>query len=68
MPTVELSVSLVQDIEQRVETTEFETVDEYAEFALQEVLHGVEQLDDTETKDVDEDEVQDRLRSLGYVE
>lgn len=68
MPKVNLSESLFRDVQSRVPKTEFETVDEYVEFVLQEVLHNVRQRESEADFDVDEDEVKDRLRSLGYID
>ncbi len=68
MTTITLSDDLVERLETRVQYTDFETVDEYAEFALSEVVTRVERdSDGTEDPAAPEDEVQDRLESLGYL-
>ena len=65
---VTLPVELLERIEQRVQYTEFESVDKYVEHVLQEVLYQVEtDGPDTETVDIEESEVEDRLKSLGYL-
>ena len=68
MTTITLSDDLVERLEARVQYTDFETVDEYAEFALSEVVTRVERdSDGTENRAAPQDEVQDRLESLGYL-
>ncbi len=68
MTTIILSDDLVERLETRIQYTDFETVDEYAEFTLSEVVTRVER-DSDETADpaAPQDEVQDRLESLGYL-
>jgi Arc/MetJ-type ribon-helix-helix transcriptional regulator len=63
---VELPERVLSRIERRVEHTDFDSTSAYVTFVLEEVLASVEadDLDDT----VDEDEVRDRLRSLGYLD
>ena len=68
MTTITLSDDLVERLEARVQYTDFETVDEYAEFTLSEVVTRVErESDETADSAVPQDEVQDRLESLGYL-
>ena len=66
---VELPERVLSRVERRVERTDFGSASAYVTFVLEEVLASVEtgdDLDDAET--VDEDEVRDRLRSLGYLD
>jgi len=81
--SVELPASVVATLERRVDRTEFETVDEYAAFALELLLREVDRADDDPTAadasdgssddsddgstDGPDDEVADRLESLGYL-
>jgi hypothetical protein len=65
---VALPAPLVDRLEARLPRTEFETVDEYAEFVLREVLARVEGEGDTDYDEVDQREVESRLESLGYLE
>lgn len=59
---------IVSRIEDRVESTDFESVSEYVEFVLEEVVSRVEQRHETESADViDEEEIESRLKSLGYL-
>ena len=64
---VEIPERVLSRVERRVEHTDFDSTSAYVTFVLEEVLASVEadgDLDDT----VDEDEVRDRLRSLGYLD
>jgi Arc/MetJ-type ribon-helix-helix transcriptional regulator len=53
-------------IENRVPRSGFESPDDYVAFVLREVLHAVETSDGDDG--VDEQQVKDRLESLGYIE
>ncbi|WP_228546075.1 hypothetical protein [Halegenticoccus tardaugens] len=66
--SVELPSRIVSRVESRLPHSEFDSTDQYITFVLEEVLARVE--DSTAEEDfeaVDEDEVQDRLKSLGYL-
>lgn len=66
--SIELSVELVRRIEARLPQTEWDDPDTYAAFVLEEVLSQVEDADTGgDMKAVDEDQVKDRLESLGYL-
>ncbi|TKX85346.1 hypothetical protein EXE43_14075 [Halorubrum sp. SS5] len=66
--SIELAEDIVVRIEKRVPHTEFESSSEYVEYVLNEVLHNIEQENELEETDVvDEQQVQDRLESLGYL-
>ena len=64
---VELPRRVVSRVEQRLSRTEFESVSEYVAFAMEEVLYRVEEETDDESA-VDEAAVEDRLKSLGYLD
>lgn len=67
--TVELSDELVSRVESRLPRTEFDSADEYIAFVVEEVLYRVEtETEDEEVESVDEQEVKDRLQSLGYLD
>lgn len=67
--TVELPEHIVERVEDRLPRTEFESTTEYVTFVMEEVLYRVEQgTDDEDFEEVDEDEVKDRLKSLGYLD
>lgn len=66
---VELPERIVDRVEDRLPRTEFDTVEEYVTFVMEEVLYRVEEeTDDEDAPDVDEEEVRDRLKSLGYLD
>jgi len=69
--SVDLPGSVASRVEARLPRTRFDGVDEYVAYVLEEVLARVEADDDGDTHDdaaVDEQEVQERLESLGYLE
>lgn len=63
---VEVPKRVLSRIERRVEHTDFDSTSAYVTFVLEEVLASVEADDLNDA--VDEDEVRDRLRSLGYLD
>ncbi|WP_336000339.1 hypothetical protein [Halorientalis halophila] len=66
---VELPERIVERVEQRLPRTEFDSTGEYVTFVMEEVLYRVEQeTEDEDFEEVDEDEVKDRLKSLGYLD
>ena len=66
--TVELPDHLVERVEERLPRTEWESPEAYIAYVLEEVLYRVEQeTDDDDYEAVDEAEVEDRLKSLGYL-
>ena len=68
MESIELPSELLERIEQRVAYTEFDSMEEYVAYAMEEVLHHVETVSENrEMETVNEEEVQERLKSLGYL-
>lgn len=66
--TVELPADIVSRINERVRHTEFEDVNDYVTYVMEEVLYHVEQENDlSDSEAVDEQEVRNRLESLGYL-
>jgi hypothetical protein len=66
--SVELPDRIVSRVEDRLPRTEWDTPEEYITYVMEEVLYRVEE--ETEGDDfepVDEEEVKDRLKSLGYL-
>ena len=61
-----LSANLYSQIEQRVKSTGFGSVEEYVTFVLEEVLK--EEDEETVFSKEEEEEVKKRLRDLGYLE
>jgi len=64
--TVTMAEHLYERVERRTAGTNFESVDEYVTFVLEEVVAGDET--DDAYEDVDDEDVQARLRSLGYLD
>lgn len=66
--SVELPERIVSRVEDRLPRTEWDQPEEYITYVLEEVLYRVEQeTEDDDFEPVDEDEVKDRLKSLGYL-
>lgn len=66
---VELPERIVERVEERLPRTEFDSTPEYVTFVMEEVLYRVEkETEDDDFEPVDEDEVKDRLKSLGYLD
>lgn len=69
--TVSLSDELYSQIADRVEKTDFDTVDAYAQYVLEQVVaKASEQESDlgVSTNTDDEENVKERLKGLGYLE
>ena len=64
--TVSIPSSLYKKIEERCEGTGFESVDEYVEYVLREVVE--EEEEEEEFSEEDEEKVKERLRALGYMD
>jgi len=62
-----LSADLYKKIEERVKVTEFNSVEEYVTFVLEEVLKDEGEEEKTFSKE-EEEEVKKRLRALGYLD
>lgn len=59
---------LVSRVERRLPRTDFEDPEEYVAYVLEEVLAQVESETDGDYEQVDGEEVEDRLKSLGYLD
>jgi len=67
--TVELPDRIVSRVEDRLPRTEWDDPEAYITYVLEEVLYRVEQeTEDDDFEAVDEAEVEDRLKSLGYLD
>lgn len=67
--SVELPDRIVSRVEARLPRTEWDTPAEYITYVMEEVLYQVEQeTEDEDVEAVDEEEVKDRLKSLGYLD
>lgn len=68
--TVSLDIPkrIVDRVEDRLPRTEWGEPEEYITYVLEEVLYRVEkETEDDDFEPVDEEEVKDRLKSLGYL-
>jgi len=68
MTDLTISDDLADRIDARIEQTDFESPDEYAEFVLSEVVTRVERNSEGDEPSGIREGVQDRLQSLGYLE
>lgn len=59
--------SVYTKLEGRVELTQFDNVDEYANYVFEELLHYLGEPDD-DPGIVDQEQLKDRLQSLGYIQ
>lgn len=67
--SVELPERIVERVADRLPRTEWDSSEEYITYVLEEVLYRVEEeTEDDDFEPVDEDEVKDRLKSLGYLD
>jgi hypothetical protein len=67
--SLEIPERIVDRVNDRLPRTEWDTPEEYITFVMEEVLYRVEQeTEDDDFEAVDEQEVKDRLKSLGYLD
>lgn len=65
---VDLPDRIIERVEARLPRTEWDTAGAYITYVLEEVLYHVEQeTEDDDFEPIDEAEVEERLRSLGYL-
>lgn len=66
---IRIPKDLIGKIKERIQGTEFKSVDEYATFVLEEVIKetGEEEPEEVFSED-DEQKVKERLRALGYLD
>ena len=67
---VQLPARIVERVEERIRRTEFDDAGEYVAYVVEEVLATVEDDSEagTEMDDTDREELETRLKSLGYLE
>jgi len=65
---INIPTDLIKKIEERVKETEFESVDEYATFVLEEVVKDEEEEIGEVFSEEDEEKVKERLKALGYLD
>jgi Arc/MetJ-type ribon-helix-helix transcriptional regulator len=64
---VEIPTEVLNQIDRRVAQTEFEDTSTYVTHLLEEVLYQLDHTADADVESVDEQQVQERLKSLGYL-
>ena len=66
---VTIPLPLFNKIKKRIDSSEFNDVNEYVTYVLEEVIKQMEEEDDTpEYSEEDEEKVKERLRALGYLD
>lgn len=66
---IRIPTRLIEEIEERIKQTEFESVEEYVTFVLEEVIKDVDYEEPEEVfSEEDEAKVKERLRALGYLD
>ncbi len=67
--SIKIPKKLLKKIEERIQGTEFKSVDEYTTFVLEEVVKedGDEEVEEVFSEE-DEKKVKERLRALGYLD
>ncbi len=66
---IRIPTRLIEEIEERIGATEFESVEEYVTFVLEEVIKDVDEEEPEEVfSEEDEAKVKERLRALGYLD
>lgn len=66
--TIQLPARVVDRIERRLPRTEFEDAGQYVAYVVEEVLAQVEETSGEEPTEADREELETRLKSLGYLE
>ncbi|WP_248906735.1 hypothetical protein [Halocatena marina] len=70
--TVQLPTKSVAVLEERVRSTEFDSVSAYLTFLIDELAHQTDNSDDApdsqQAKGMDDEAIEQRLRSLGYLD
>ncbi len=65
---IRIPKDLINRIKEHIRETEFESVDEYVTFVLEEVIKEVDEEPEEVYSEKDEEKVKGRLRALGYLD
>lgn len=65
--SISLPERTVERVESRLQRTEWDDPSEYVAYVVEEVLYRVERNDEDDIGAVDDEEVKERLESLGYL-
>jgi hypothetical protein len=67
--SLQIPERIVERVEDRLPRTEWDEPEEYITYVMEEVLYRVEkETEDEDFEAIDEQEVEDRLKSLGYLD
>ncbi len=66
--TVKIPKDIIEKIKERIQETEFKSVEEYITFVLQEVIKDEDDEPEEVFSEEDEKKVKERLRALGYLD
>ncbi|WP_227379077.1 hypothetical protein [Haladaptatus halobius] len=66
--TIRLPDDIIEKLEQRADATDFDSLEAYTEYILRAVLAELDPIDHTETVEANQEAVQNRLKSLGYLD
>ena len=69
MATIEVSDSIIAALRSRASEKNFDSVEEYIGFVLEQLVHRINEKDEAGSlSGDDEDAIKEKLRSLGYLE
>jgi len=66
--SVKIPKDIIEKIKERIQETEFRSVEEYITFVLQEVIKEEDDEPEEVFSEEDEKKVKERLRALGYLD
>lgn len=66
--TVKIPKDIIEKIKERIQGTEFKSVEEYITFVLKEVIKDEDDEPEEVFSEEDEKKVKERLRALGYLD
>lgn len=66
--TLDIPTETMDRLERRVDDSEFETIEDYLRFVVEEVVTPRPEIESVDDEDDRESEVRDQLESLGYLE
>jgi hypothetical protein len=64
---ITISKSIYDQLETEINNTQFENVDEYASYVFEELIYYLDETD-TDIDLADQDQLKERLESLGYIQ
>ena len=64
---IKIPKEIIRKIEERIQGTEFDSVESYVTFVLEEVIKDEKEESEETISEQDEEKVKERLRALGYL-